>query len=222
MWSRATLVIAVTPPCHALVASSRPPMPTSMTADLDARPGEPQEGGAGQRLEFGWRTNTLLDARCLLQDLANHLGEVVRRRLAGRRPRSVRGTRQVRLGRLADAVARLAQSGGDERLGAALAVRASDQHAAESPVPGCPARVTARVCGPGPGGSRTGRGRSAGQPPAGRRRSFRQRAGQLVLVEDALVEARRQADVRHVALLEVHATAQLAARDVDGPSASAP
>src|SRR6188508_100644 len=37
---------------------------------------------------------------------------------------------------------------------------------------------------------------------------------QLVLVEHALVEARRQADVRDVTLLEVDAAAQLAARDV--------
>jgi hypothetical protein len=39
-------------------------------------------------------------------------------------------------------------------------------------------------------------------------------AGQLVLVEDALVEARGQAHVVDVALLEVDPAAQLAARDV--------
>src|SRR6187401_2802811 len=39
-------------------------------------------------------------------------------------------------------------------------------------------------------------------------------AGQLVLVEDALVEARGQADIVHVALLHMDATTQLAARGV--------
>ena len=69
------------------------------------------------------------------------------------------------------------------------------------------ASIAARAC-------RVGR-RARARPAAGPRRApGRSLAGQLVLVEDALVEARREADVVDVALVEVDAAAQLAARDV--------
>ena len=56
MWSRSTLVIAATPPSQALVASSRPPSPTSTTREVDPLLGEPGEDHRGQQLELGRRT----------------------------------------------------------------------------------------------------------------------------------------------------------------------
>src|SRR5207247_7166078 len=67
----------------------------------------------------------------------------------------------------------------------------------------------------GPVGRRTGhapRGRQA--PPRRSGRWSRSLPRQLVLVEDALVEARRQADVVDVALLEMDPAAELTAGNV--------
>ena len=53
VWSRATLVIAATPPSQAWVASSRPPSPTSTSATSRSRLGEVAEDHRGQQLELG-------------------------------------------------------------------------------------------------------------------------------------------------------------------------
>ena len=55
MWSRATLVIAATPPSQAWVASSRPPSPTSTSATSRSLLREPAEDDRGQQLELGRR-----------------------------------------------------------------------------------------------------------------------------------------------------------------------
>ena len=155
MWSSATLVIADTPPCQTLVASSRPPSPTSTTRDLDARAGEPQKAARSA-------TSNSVGGPCARDSLG------VPQDLAQPRAKSVGGDRlavdddpfavvdQVRLRRLADAVARLAQSGADQRLDAALAVRAADQRAAQRMSADCRARAGAPVCGPRPSGYRNG------------------------------------------------------------------
>ena len=57
MWSRPTLVTTATTPSATLVASQRPPRPTSMTGDVDRAVGEPAEGGrrSGSRTRSGGR-----------------------------------------------------------------------------------------------------------------------------------------------------------------------
>ena len=79
MWSSDTLVIAATPPSHALLASSRPPSPTSTTQTSTPARANHSKRGAGQRLELGGRPVAALDPVRGLKDLRDDRPEVRRR-----------------------------------------------------------------------------------------------------------------------------------------------
>ena len=196
MWSRSTFVMAATPPSHACVASSRPPRPTSTTARSTSCVREVAEGERGQQLELGRWAVATSDAIGDRQPGAHEPREVGRgdRATGDLDPLAVGD--EMRLGRLADPIPRGGEAGTHERHHAALAVGPADERAAEARARGCRGRPAAPGSGPAPGGSRTGRATGARRPtrrrrPGGRRPPPRSRA-QVVLVEDALVEAGRR------------------------------
>ena len=174
MWSSATLVIAR----HAALPHVGRVEPAADANLNDARPRRPParntEMRRGQNLEFGRWPVARGDLLVRGNDLVEQLPRSRRRGLAAPSTR-IRSRYDTRcgLGVWPVAVSRLAQRGADQRLRAALAVRARDQHATQRVRADHPAREAARVSGRGPGACRNGRA------PAGARGSL---VVQIVLV----------------------------------------
>ena len=131
MWSRSTLVIAATPPSQALVASRRPPRPTSTTPTSIPRRANQANAAAvtssnsvAGPSRLGIRSATAMTSSMSAPKSADVDGLAV-----DDDPLAI--AHQVRLGRLPDDHAGGTQRGGHQRLDAALAVRAADQRAAE-------------------------------------------------------------------------------------------
>ena len=91
MWSRSTLVIAATPPSQVLVASRRPPRPTSITPTSIAAAREPGECGGGHDLELGGRAKPARNALRDREDLLDECGRSRPHRSASRPRRCARG-----------------------------------------------------------------------------------------------------------------------------------
>ena len=146
MWSRATLVIAATPPSQAWVASSRPPSPTSTSAtsrSASAKWRKTTAVSSSNSVGSPWRRATRSATASTACDVA---GEVVGvdGPAVDHDPLAIAD--QVRLGRLADAQAGRAQRAPGQGQHAALAVGARDERAADREL-----RVAQRVeQGPGP------------------------------------------------------------------------
>ena len=126
---------------------------------------------------------------------------------------------EVRFRRLPHAQAAVREHRADHRLDAALAVGPTDEDAAdpglggsESAEQGARATESESNAEPAP---ILERGHDLGDVvlPDSHARVTPSTTRQVVLVEDALVEPRREADVGHVALFEVDAATQLAAAD---------
>ena len=134
MWSRATFVMAATPPSQAWVASSRPPSPTSMTRDVDA-------SSANHRKSIAVRSSNSVGgpSRRATRSAIGRISPTSRANVA-----AVDGPAvdlealavgdEVRLRRLAGPDAGGPQRGPGERQDAALAVRAAHQGAAQRPL----------------------------------------------------------------------------------------
>ena len=163
-----------------------------------------------------WRRSTRsAAARTSPTSRANVTGSIGRPSISSRS----RYDDEVRLGRRADAdarrrAARCRRGRGrcpcrSSRRRARRAADAADRRSSRGGPVSDPAPAGPRT-GPRSDSARTAAWYARVGPPAARPGST---AAQLLLVEHALVEARREAHVVDVALLEVHAAAQLAARD---------
>ena len=123
-----------TPPCHTLVASSRPPRPTSTTATSTPARAEPSERRGREDLELGRRRRAAPRPVRLAEHLVDDVCEVGGRDQLAVDDDPLAVAHEVRLRRLADAVTGLAQHRRDQRLDAALAVRPADQRPAQADV----------------------------------------------------------------------------------------